>query len=309
MDMKVSCFREFLVLAKYLNFSLAADHLHMTQSGLSRHISALENELGVKLFERDTHRVGLTEKGQHFLRGIGKIVEDYDFLCESIQTGGLEKITIGVPYFGVNRYLSPIMTPFEDAFPEVKISYLPAYPDAIIAGLLSKQVDVAVRPKVNFRGTSNLIFHDAFNEPVVLLLHRKHPLANTGGVHIADLEGEKFITLKGNFGDALFESWYELCRQHKLRLPKTTLGTMTIEEAALSMKPGSGVMLLPGHLKEANIAKGITCIDLLDEDCCLTIGLAHHPQNSNPVIEEFIDFYLSNIHATPGSTASAKQKN
>ena len=293
--MEIRYFREFLVLSNYLNFSVAAEQLNMTQPGLSRHISALEKELGVKLFERDTHRVVLTEKGHHFSNGIGKILEDYDFLCETLQKGGMEKITIGVPYFGVNRYLSPVMVPFENAFPEVKISYLPAYPDAIIAGLLSKQVDVAVLPKVNFRGTSNLVFDDAFNEPVVLLLHRKHPLADKGGVHIADLEHEKFITLKGNFGDALFESWYELCRRHKLSLPKITLKTMTIEAAALSMKPDSGVMLLPGHLKEANIAKGITCIDLLDTDCCLTIGLAHNPKNANPVIKKFIDFYLSNL--------------
>ncbi len=290
--MKIRYFREFLVLSQYLNFSLAAYHLHMTQPGLSRHISAIEKELGVTLFERDTHRVGLTDKGNQFLRGIEKIIEDYDFLCEAVQTGDLEKISIGVPYFGVNRYLSHIMKSFEATFPKVKIDYLPAYPDAIIAGLFSKKVDVAVMPKVHFRGSDDLVFHFAFNESVVVLLNKVHPLAVEKGVYIRDLENEKFITLKGGFGDGLFEYWYELCRSCKLSLPKRTLATNTIEEAALCMKPESGVMLLPGHLKEANISKDVTCIDILDEDCLLTISLVHHPQNTNSVTKEFINFYL-----------------
>lgn len=294
--MKIRYFREFLVLSEYLNFSLAASHLHMTQPGLSRHISAIEEEMGVTLFDRDTKRVRLTDKGHQFLRGIEKIIEDYDFLCEAVQTGGFEKVSIGVPYFGVNRYLSHIMKSFKAVFPEVKINYLPAYPDAIIAGLFSKKVDVAVLPKVHFRGSDDLVFHNAFNESVVVLLNKAHPLATKEGVYKRDLENEKFITLKGEFGDGLFEYWYELCRNCRLSLPKRTLTTHTIEEAALSMKPESGVMLLPGHLKEANISKDITCIDILDEDCYLTISLVHHPQNTNPVTKEFIDFYLQTAH-------------
>lgn len=293
--MRIRYFREILVLSEYLNFSLAARHLHMTQPGLSRHISAIENELGVTLFERDTHRVRLTDKGARFLQGIEKIIEDYDFLCEAVRTGDLEKITIGVPYFGVNRYLSHIVKSFEAAYPAVRISYLPAYPDTIIAGLFSKKVDVAVMPKVHFHGSDDLVFHGAFNESIVALLNKAHPLAVRTGVFTRELENEKFITLKGGFGDALFEYWYDFCRAGKRSLPKRTLATNTIEEAALSMKPESGVMLLPGHLKEANISKEIKCIDILDEDCFLTISLVHHPRNTNPAIKEFIDFYLKTI--------------
>lgn len=281
--MRIRHLREFVVLSKYLNFSHAADHLHMTQPGLSRHISALEKDIGVKFFTRDTHRVELTEQGEQFLIGIEKIIEDFDFLCEAVQTGGLEKITIGVPYFGVNRYLSHIMGSFDAAFPKVKIDYLPSYPDAIIAGLFAKQVDVAVLPKVNFRGAKSLIFHEAFKERIVFLINRKNPLAVKEGVYISDLENENFINVEGNYGDALFEFWYELCRERKLSLPKKTKGTKTIEEAALNMKPDSGIMMLPRHIKEANISEDVTYVDVLDEDCYLSISLVCHPLNTNPV--------------------------
>lgn len=296
--MKISYFREFLVLTKYLNFSLAADHLRMTQPGLSRHISTLEKEIGVRFFKRNTHSVKLTEKGELFLKGIEKIVEDYDFLCRAVQTDRLEKITIGVPYFGVNRYLSHIMSSFEEAFPEVKVDYFPSYPDAIIAGLFAKQVDVAVFPKANFRGAADLVFHEVFKERIVVLLNKGNPIAAKKGVHIADLENENFINVQGNYGDALFEQCQELCRKRNLSPPQKAAGTKTIEEAALKMRPESGVMLLPEHLRETNISKDVAFVDILDEECSLTICLVTYPLHKNPATKEFINFYLKKHRAT-----------
>lgn len=290
--MKLSHLREFIVLSKYLNFSVAARHLHMTQPGLSRHISGLEKEVGIKFFERDTHGVRLTERGEQFLLGVQKIINDFDFLCESVAKGGTDKITIGVPYFGVKRYLSHVISFFKSTYPGVKLNYLPAYPDAIITGLLSKQVDVAVMPRVDDLFPEDLVIHDAFIESVVLLVNRNHSLANRTGVQAAEIINEKFITLKGKFGDALFAEWYEFCRNHGFVPPKKAMEMDTIEEAALNMKPDSGVMMLPGHLKQANISENIKGIDILDEDFHLTISLIHHSDNQNPVTESFINFYL-----------------
>ena len=55
---------EFLVLSQTLSFSAAAKKLFMTQSSLSRHIADLEEELGVRLLERSTHSVRLTQPGR-----------------------------------------------------------------------------------------------------------------------------------------------------------------------------------------------------------------------------------------------------
>lgn len=281
-----------MVLSKCLNFSFAAKQLNMTQPGLSRHISRLENEVGIKLFKRDTHQVKLTRKGKQFSIGIQKILDDYDFLCESVTKGGLKKITIGVPYYGVNRYLSHVMNSFESAYLNVKIDYLPAYPDEIISGLLSMQVDVAVLPRVDFLNFENLVFNDAFFESVVLMLNKSHPLAKKTGVTIAELKNEKFIFLKGNWGDALFEYVCDFCHEQGFVPPEKTTELETIEAAALNMKPDSGVMMLPGHLQEANISGNVKCINILDENCYLTISLVHHPENQNPIIDTFIRYYL-----------------
>jgi DNA-binding transcriptional LysR family regulator len=291
--MKISYFREFLVLTKLLNFSIAAKQLNMTQPGLSRHISKLENEVGAKLFERDTHRVTLSSQGERFLEGIQKIVDDYDVLCKEVAVGGGSKLTIGAPYYGIRKYLSLIMSSFEDAYPEITIRYFPSYPDEIITRLFSKQVDVAVMPKVNFDNADRIVFHEAYDESLVLLLNRRHRLAEKDRVRMAEIEDECFLNLKGSWGDALFKSHIDYCRQNDLKPPQSAaVQPNTIEEAALGMKPDSGVMILPGHLKEANIADGVKCLRILDEEFYLTVCLLRNPENKNPIIDKFINFYL-----------------
>ena len=291
--MRISYFREFIVLAKCLNFSLAARQLNMTQPGLSRHISSLENELSVKLFKRDTHQVRLTENGEQFLSGIEKIIDDYDFLCESVSKNGLQKITIGVPYYGVKRYLSHVTGPFKTAYPNVKIDYLPSYPDEIFASLMSMRVDVAVLPKVDYPAADRLIFQEAFRESAVLMLSQDHHLAGQSGVHIDALKNEKFISLRGSFGVGLNEGLFDFFQKRGFPRPVTSMEVDSIEAAALNIKPDAGMMPLPGHLKEANISGNVKFIDVLDDDFYLTICLVRHPANTNPMIEKFVNYYMS----------------
>ena len=168
--MNIQHLREFVVLARYLNYSLAAQHLNMTQPGLSRHISQIENELAVTLFERNTRKVHLTEKGEEFLQGIQKLINDFDFLCDSVSSTRTRSITISCPYLCFEKYLSQPTNLFESEYPEVAVDYLPAYPDQILSGLLSMEIDVAVMARPSSPISKELICHDIFEEPVALLL-------------------------------------------------------------------------------------------------------------------------------------------
>lgn len=292
--MRIRYFEEFIVLSKHLNYSLASEELHMTQPGLSRHISAIEDEIGIKLFTRDTHSVKLTEKGKQFLKGIRKIVADYDLLCEQITKTGLKFLSIGVPYFGVSEYLSRIITDFEAAYPDMKLDYLMAYPDEIVDGLFSKKVDVAIFPHLDFKHSDRLTFHDAFKEPLILLLNRNHPLAGKKSLHIRDLKDERFISIKGNYGSAMFEYEYNFCRKSGFE-PNILMATDTVEAAVLKMKSDTGVMLLPRHIKEANISRNIKAVDIADNDCYFNVSLVHHQENQNPTVQKFIEHYLRQV--------------
>ena len=89
--------REFAVLAKKLNYIAAADALGTTQASLSRHVMAMEKELGFKLLARNTRNVDLTADGLRFLLYAEKTVSILDAFGDSLaedQTGQTEHLEI-----------------------------------------------------------------------------------------------------------------------------------------------------------------------------------------------------------------------
>ena len=85
--MNIDYLKEFVVLADTGNFSRAADALFLSQSSLSKHIKAMEQELAIPLFRRTTRRLELTEDGMSFLtyaRQISRLQYEYETaLCHS----------------------------------------------------------------------------------------------------------------------------------------------------------------------------------------------------------------------------------
>ncbi|MBQ3302799.1 MAG: LysR family transcriptional regulator [Eggerthellaceae bacterium] len=76
--MNIDYIREFIVLAETLNFTKAASRLYCSQPALSKHIAAIEHELGAELVERGEGRVALTPIGSIYLDEARRIVRDYD---------------------------------------------------------------------------------------------------------------------------------------------------------------------------------------------------------------------------------------
>lgn len=86
--MDIETLEYFKYIAKYKNITSAAKQLYISQSTLSRHIMALENELGVKLFERNNKQVELTEAGRVFYSESDSFTNHMDSVIKSVQNAG-----------------------------------------------------------------------------------------------------------------------------------------------------------------------------------------------------------------------------
>lgn len=89
----------FISLAECLNFTKAAEKEHMTQTSMSRKISGLEEELGVRLFYRDNHQVILTDAGSEFYVQAQKLLDVYEStvrLVQNVEQGYARSLKIGV---------------------------------------------------------------------------------------------------------------------------------------------------------------------------------------------------------------------
>lgn len=116
--------RVFAQVVEAKSFSAAADMLGMSKSVASRHVSALERSLSVKLLNRSTRRLSLTEAGALFYEHCARIVQEAE-LAESRLTqaqsepAGLVKVT-AVPAFAV-RHVLPALAEFHEKYPKIQV--------------------------------------------------------------------------------------------------------------------------------------------------------------------------------------------
>ena len=138
----IQVFRE---VAAQGGFAAAARALNTSPPSVSRLISELEDDLGVRLFSRSTRNVRLTEEGEHFLRKGGALIDELDVLSEEIRerrqvpTGHL-RIT-SVVAFGQER-IAPIVPAFMQAHPKVSIELEISNRTV---DLVQEQFDLAIR--------------------------------------------------------------------------------------------------------------------------------------------------------------------
>jgi LysR family glycine cleavage system transcriptional activator len=135
--------RAFEVAARHLNFTRAADELHVTQSALSHRIKALEDELGIELFRRLTRRLELTPQGaalaEGVRRGVAEIRRAVSSLGRGARTGPLTVTTL--PSVAV-RWLVPRLSRFRSLNPGVEVR-VAAEPELI--DLSTRRADIALR--------------------------------------------------------------------------------------------------------------------------------------------------------------------
>ena len=116
----------FVRSAEVLSFSEAARRLSLTPAAVSRNVAALERNLGVRLFQRSTRRLALTEAGERFLAGIGDKLDGLqaviaDVTNECGEPAGCLKVSM--PFTLGTRYILPLLPGFRARYPAIRIDW------------------------------------------------------------------------------------------------------------------------------------------------------------------------------------------
>ena len=143
--MNVDGLRVFREVARQGSFAKGARTLGMDPSAVSRAIAALETESGVRLFERTTRRIALTEAGADWLARVGPIVDEFDDAVDSLKDSGQAisgrlRVTASTA-FGEAKIV-PMLRQFLEAHPDLDIDL--RLTDAQV-DLIGEQIDVAIR--------------------------------------------------------------------------------------------------------------------------------------------------------------------
>ncbi|RYY99550.1 MAG: LysR family transcriptional regulator [Chitinophagaceae bacterium] len=192
--MELQQIRYFIALSEELHFWRTAEKLFITQSALSRQIKALEEELGVQLFERSKRNVKLTRAGAFLYEQWRRLSDDIDRVhrqARSLHEGTQGFIRIGYPGSLSYGYLPELVSGIAGDLPELKIELVEPTDTSFEQLLLNYQMDIAFRrdPAHNPALSSELLY----SEPFALIVPAAHPLTKEAFTSLHDVQGEKFI--------------------------------------------------------------------------------------------------------------------
>jgi DNA-binding transcriptional LysR family regulator len=206
--------RYFVAVAEELNFSRAADRLHMAQPPLSAAIRQLEQELGAELLLRTTREVRLTDAGSTFLDGARRTLAELERArseTERAAAGKIGQLRVGFSWSARFETLPAIGRAFHASHPDVSLLTEEMWNARMLPALRSGTIDLAIALCPEVAGEFSYL--TLRSEPVVALLPQSHPLSGRGEIELRALAGEGFLMFPRELAPRLYEFMTGLCRR------------------------------------------------------------------------------------------------
>ena len=194
----------FVAVAEELSFTRASRRLHVVQSGVSSAIQGLERELGAALFDRDRHRVTLTEAGRALLPEARATLAAAQAAADAVAeaTAGLRgTLSIGTMISTGPVGLPVLLGRFHEQHPGVlvKLRVMPGGSAELAREVISGGLDLALL-SLPGEAPAGLAVRPLAQEPLALICAAKHPLASVESVPLETLAEEAFIDFPVGWG-------------------------------------------------------------------------------------------------------------
>jgi DNA-binding transcriptional LysR family regulator len=257
--MELRHLRYFLAVAETLNFSRAAERLHLSQPPLSQQVRRLEEELGAKLFDRSKRQIKLTAAGEVFATQARAILAQCDEaakLAARAEKGELGHLRLGLwqpPVPPVQtRLIIECLGAFAKRSPDVHLTLQSLLPAEQIKAVKDGGIDVGfVRLPISQNGRG-IALETILREPIVLAMSENNPLARFKTVPLRELSSQRYI-MYGRDANADFHNFMaKACRREGFNLNIAYFQDDLYSVWAL-IGAGLGVALAPASLRELRL--------------------------------------------------------
>lgn len=192
--MDIQQIRYFLGLADELHFWKSAEKMNLTQSALSRNIKALEDELGLRLFDRDKRNVRLTKAGVFLREEWQRLLAQIDNVhrhAQQISVGEAGSIRIGHPGSVTHSLIPDLLHQVATLYPHLRVELKEIIVMKNADSLLNYQVDVLFTriPTENPALASRFVSSD----PFALVVPEAHSIQAATFTDLCSVKGERFI--------------------------------------------------------------------------------------------------------------------
>jgi DNA-binding transcriptional LysR family regulator len=288
--------RLFIKVVQARSFSAAARQTGVSPAAVSRRISMLEQELGVRLIYRTSRKLTLTEAGQTLFESAVKILNQVDELNGIISEyqdspRGLlhvhTRVAIG------SQFLAKILPKFQDKYPDIQVKL---WLTEDHQDLIENKIDVAIRLG-NLDEPSLAVRRLWEGSPRVLVASPEYLRRKPAIIHPTDLLQHNCLTyLDGRFDDGRALWRFKKCGEDIEVRVSGTLQVNSAETLRQSVLAGSGICLLPTWCFEDDLARG-RILQVLPDYAATPSTFDHHiyivfekSRHVSPKVRAFVDF-------------------
>src|SRR5215469_11813580 len=246
--------RAFCMLAKTGSFTQTARELHLTQSGISHSMRALEADSGCRLLDRLGKKVVLTQAGEQLLKHTEKILSEMDAARESLlQLGkwGKGRLRLGGTTTVCQHIIPPVLREFKESFPDHAISLEPGDTPDLITSLLRHRIDLAL--SLEPEAEPQLEFHQLFTDELHFIVSALHPWAQERRVGRDEIPRQNYILYsKRSITFRLIEDYF---RRERMTL-NTVFEVGSMDATKELVKLGLGISILAPWIARKEIEEG-----------------------------------------------------
>ena len=287
----------FVTVAEELNFTRAAERLHVVQQSLSTAIAQLEAALGIRLFERTTRSVNLTSAGAVWLPYAREVLASMNRAADAagdLAAGRSGRLRVGLAATGALSFMPPLLRSFRARFPLADIDAKHFDFHDPCGGLRDRETDVAiVRPPFRDDGLSLVVLGQ---EPRYAVLASDHPLAERRVVEFADLIDEPWMDVETD------PVWCDFWQVKERRVRPPVIGAMcrTLDDLFEAARAGTAIGLVPESTAQTQSWPNLVFVAVRDIPPS-TVAVAWQTDNPSPLVANFVEL-AKEIASLPSST-------
>ena len=234
-----------IAVARLKHFGRAADYCHISQPSLSVAVKKLEDELGIKIFERRRGELSVTPIGQLVIDQAQKVIEEAEHIHKIAEQGKdplSSPLRLGV-IFTVAPYLIPsLVHQMLEKLPEMPLIISEDYTEKLLERLRSGELDciIASRPF----DESGLVVEDLYDEEFIAAVPQSAPIAKKGLLHRADSCREPMLLL--GHGHCLRDQILAYCGSPQSDVkPRQQIEGSSLQTIMNMVEQGLGMTIIP----------------------------------------------------------------
>jgi DNA-binding transcriptional LysR family regulator len=293
--MELRQIRSFLSIAETLHFGRTAELIHLSQPALSLQIRALEEEVGVRLFERNRRKTTLTAAGVAFRDGAGRALSQ---LNEAIRrarlaaNGKLGLLRIGFISTAGIEIVPNMFRQFRESNPEVEFS-LRAIPTADQVQMLETgSLDIGfLRLPIGERSALDVV--TVHQERFVLVVPASHKLAKKKRVRLSEVSGEDFVMYERTYAPGFHDLIFGMLRNARI-VPNVSQTAAEISTLISLVDAHMGIAILPASAVKHSVASVVAC-EIADRIPMSEIAIVVSKHVRAAVVDNFRTFTLKKL--------------